>query len=512
MKGFQRFLLLMGIVQLIVIAYYTSRYLSSGWQERNASGTDVYSKSLMRNLKQAFPGRQGEAVSEMLKTFSDVMQSSIQELIKAREHLLRQPYDSQCYPNGTLRILSAQHDQNYFEEAKQEPCIFTTVIPKTSLRKALDMFHWYRYGMMSNSCELLQQTVDKRNEGKPSYKPKCDNNPDISWRKMTNLTLYPLHVGLPKYFTITGPEVPLGYVHVIKNGIVTGNGDTFCGSSEIRIQRCGNKLTKSKKPTKITGHFTEVFSLSQYWGSGFFHFSIENLPRIFPYLQFLLKYDSIKIHVKSTGGLTKKYMTYIGIAESRLVTGNVYADIVYLPNGSPCGRTSLLNIHYQSLFFRNTLHNVTNSSRNGIVLIQRSSKRWFKKHNAILKSLQTLAQDYNLTAKVFSDKKLPSVGDTIQLFNEAFLVVAPHGAGNSNLMFSEPGTVLVEGLCQPVVPAYVELTQSLAHRYYGIIYSKSGKTCFDYDVSDIIPPACQAIAMLKGEKDIQTGVCATKVR
>ena len=62
-----------------------------------------------------------------------------------------------------------------------------------------------------------------------------------------------------------------------------------------------------------------------------------------------------------------------------------------------------------------------------------------------------MAEQYNLNLEVFSDKNLPSLNEAIRMFNRAIIVVAPHGAGNSNLVFSEPGTVLVEGLCQKPV-------------------------------------------------------------
>ena len=58
----------------------------------------------------------------------------------------------------------------------------------------------------------------------------------------------------------------------------------------------------------------------------------------------------------------------------------------------------------------------------------------------------------------------------MRLFRSAVMIVAPHGAGLSNMVFSEPGTVVIEGVCnRPHVnlcfhrEAYV-----LGHHWHGI--------------------------------------------
>ena len=62
---------------------------------------------------------------------------------------------------------------------------------------------------------------------------------------------------------------------------------------------------------------------------------------------------------------------------------------------------------------------------------------------------KTLYFDEALFCRVelFPDNPVPPLKRALQMFNRAFLVVAPHGAGLSNVFFSEPGTIIIEGLC-----------------------------------------------------------------
>ena len=80
------------------------------------------------------------------------------------------------------------------------------------------------------------------------------------------------------------------------------------------------------------------------------------------------------------------------------------------------------------------------------------------------------AKEYNLSYEVFKDNPPPSFVDMMRMFNAAVMVVAPHGAGLANLVFSEPGTFVVEGVCnRPHTNLFFQRTaQVLGHRWHGI--------------------------------------------
>ena len=95
--------------------------------------------------------------------------------------------------------------------------------------------------------------------------------------------------------------------------------------------------------------------------------------------------------------------------------------------------------------------------------------------------------DVKLT--VFNDKNLPGLVDTIALFNQAFLVVGPHGAGLSNLLFSEPGTTVIEGTCflKTIYFHYRHVFLPLTHRSYSFYPSDVTLSCVNITAGDLRP-------------------------
>ena len=85
--------------------------------------------------------------------------------------------------------------------------------------------------------------------------------------------------------------------------------------------------------------------------------------------------------------------------------------------------------------------------------------------------------ELKLKVEVYPDNPVPGLKETLAMLNRAFIVIAPHGAGEANLLFSEPGTVMIEGLCKSgmarAILCYRNLAQVLGHRYYGILSRQS---------------------------------------
>jgi len=57
--------------------------------------------------------------------------------------------------------------------------------------------------------------------------------------------------------------------------------------------------------------------------------------------------------------------------------------------------------------------------------------------------LQRAAADYNLLYTLFVDNPVPPLNETMTMFHSAVVIVGPHGAGLSNMLFSKPGTYVV---------------------------------------------------------------------
>ena len=134
---------------------------------------------------------------------------------------------------------------------------------------------------------------------------------------------------------------------------------------------------------------------------------------------------------------------------------------------------------------KQNLHLTNIQQTKEIVLIKRSKKRSFLYHDAILEMIQRHAKVFNMIVSVFGDDPVPSLKETIRMFSQAAIVVAPHGAGESNLIFSKPGTVLIEGLCWDRTRynfCYRNFAQSIGLIYHGLIFSKG---CLEITAEDV---------------------------
>ena len=139
-------------------------------------------------------------------------------------------------------------------------------------------------------------------------------------------------------------------------------------------------------------------------------------------------------------------MFTLGLDPSRIVTGNITVKTLYLPASTPCGRVVPFNSQLLSLEFRNSIKTPP-EPRKSIVVIKRSKKRFFKNHDKIFEMIQNSTKGTNIKVELFSDTTLPDLKETMAMFNRAFMVIGPHGAGETNLFFSEEGTVDIEGQC-----------------------------------------------------------------
>ncbi len=52
------------------------------------------------------------------------------------------------------------------------------------------------------------------------------------------------------------------------------------------------------------------------------------------------------------------------------------------------------------------------------------------------------------------------------------MVVGPHGAGLSNILFSQAGTVIIEMSCALLPKCYMDMAQTLGHPYVGLLSTK----------------------------------------
>ena len=229
---------------------------------------------------------------------------------------------------------------------------------------------------------------------------------------------------------------PATYFHVLRDAIVTAEGDVYSRSTRILIQRC-YQAANHQPGSGSTRVVHEVITTSQYWGIGFYHFAAENLPRIPLFVKFLKDNPKVKIHV----GRVDYAIMFLGllginVPKGRLVTGTLVGRIVYLPAGNPCGKSTFFNTNLLSKLLRQNMK--TKPKRNAILLIHRTVKRMFNYHAEIFYMLKREAAKHKLNVIVHHNNRRMTYSQVRLMYNSALMVVGPHGAGLANMLFCEP--------------------------------------------------------------------------
>ena len=193
-------------------------------------------------------------------------------------------------------------------------------------------------------------------------------------------------------------------------------------------------------------NYDEVFVISQFWGSFYFHKMVEDIPRMALFVLFLQSHPSIKIHTMDNSPRTQKIFKALGLDPARIVSGRMVAKIAYVPRPTKCGMSNFLEAQILNKIYTDYIRkHIRQPIRNKLVVIKRSGRRRLVEHDKIVAALNSTVSKYNLELHEFKDNPLPSFNETMLLFSEAVAVLAPHGAGLSNIFFSQPGTLVVEG-------------------------------------------------------------------
>ena len=157
--------------------------------------------------------------------------------------------------------------------------------------------------------------------------------------------------GMPIDYQHPKDNVTLTYIHVLSNATVNMEGDVIVDDLIIigyRCQRQSANFPRHSKQAK-TIIYDEVFTMSQFWGTGYFHFLVETLPRLPPFIQFLRDNPTIKVHIfGDERPYIKPFYAQLGITEDRFVRGLIRARVLYLPQSGPCAGALVFNGRLQS--------------------------------------------------------------------------------------------------------------------------------------------------------------------
>ena len=145
-----------------------------------------------------------------------------------------------------------------------------TVLWKRIEPRSVPVFQYYRPA--STNCVYLEH----RSIAKPINLTECTHD--------TNTTLT----------NNTDNRTIWTYVSVLPNAVVNGDGYVISNQVKLSEMSCHRKAN-SNCFSKTKEVYDEVFTITQYWGEGFFHGTIENLPRLAPFIPYLLQVSQRKI-------------------------------------------------------------------------------------------------------------------------------------------------------------------------------------------------------------------------
>ncbi|CAM9175501.1 unnamed protein product [Phaeothamnion confervicola] len=201
-----------------------------------------------------------------------------------------------------------------------------------------------------------------------------------------------------------------------------------------------------KRRRNLDGIVVNIFQL---WGTGTYHFLIESFPRIAHVHQFLLDNPMVRVLVPAAPRpLADQMFRLIGIDPSRLVRkdrkDNFFVETLLVPTPTACGRASRPALQAIKTLLRKGVvaayyggdEPQRDPHHRHIVVQQRSpgGHRSVTNHDQLVEALRAAFP----TATIDVYKADDSLETCIRKHFLADLVVGPHGAGLSNVLFTPP--------------------------------------------------------------------------
>ena len=215
--------------------------------------------------------------------------------------------------------------------------------------------------------------------------------------------------------------------------------------------------------------FEKVVVISQQWGSTYFHFLIEGLPRLVLALEYLERRNERDLggwHVHA--GLQLHEVVRVLGFKNPIVSGGVRATKrVLVPPSTPCGGYPYAPGIVRALRGRLWHGLPPHQEERVLVVIRRDGgTRSVSNHAELVQHLRSW--DLTQTRVVEHTGKEPLM-EQFGLFAAAMVAVGPHGAGFSNMVVMHPPAAIVELLptsgANPLNPCYMVLAHNLGLRY-----------------------------------------------
>jgi len=227
-------------------------------------------------------------------------------------------------------------------------------------------------------------------------------------------------------------------------------------------------LSSNKLPPvhKIDG---TVAFLSVQWGEGFYHWMYDVLPGIHLIQKSGIALDSIDYFVFNSYYLPyqKQTLQKLGIPDSKIIESryqpHIQAKKVIVP--APNFKRNITTTEWICHFLRETFlspeANNISPSRRIYISREKANYRHLVNQDELLQELDSLGFEQVILENLSFLKQ-------VELMATASVVISPHGAGLSNLVFCQPGTKIIELFTSDYVPNYYQVISNICQleHYY----------------------------------------------
>jgi len=289
-------------------------------------------------------------------------------------------------------------------------------------------------------------------------------------------------------YTITGEKIIEMYLNHEKTfRTYFANNDTITYSDVMSIYKKQNvicygdnliyySILKYLNPVQIkqTIEIEKCGYVLSIWGSNYYHFITEELPNLIK----LSLYDpSLPIIINTNNKYIEELLDLLKFKIKNPIIKNDPSILYkikecYITNISLSGKPSCHELLLaKNLLEENSLLKQESSSEIGIIIKRTEHERKIINHDEMVFYLRTKYP----TIEWIEFQSL-SVIETIKLFNRAKIIIGPHGAGLTNMLFAKKGIKIIE-----IMPysdpneCYHHLTNMLEHKYNCIVLEDSGK-------------------------------------
>ena len=228
---------------------------------------------------------------------------------------------------------------------------------------------------------------------------------------------------------------------ILNNSFVNTNGVILTENNKLFVNGgclCGNINYLFKQNTK---KINNVITITSLWSDGIWHFPFEAFVALMSIPKDIL--NKSKIHVSKISNYIIQWFNLLNIPQSQLITGDIYAETLYIPRMGKCGNPYYSQINWLKNIVNN---NILDSPSKYVILIKRNNRRKLQNYNNLLTLLNNYCKTYNLNLYIHDDNNLPSLLEQQQIFSKAKIVFAPHGAGGINIIAMKEHSWYIEFL------------------------------------------------------------------